>query len=162
MPIYQVKNQWGGSSAPWHEAGRWTFGDRSEQNVVAINVKSDDDGETLNGTMTYKGEGPIGFRASRYINNVYRIENQWGGDSAPWHPGNYPWELGDRDNTQHLVAIDVKSEDGGQTLNGTITYKGEGPIGFQGVWVEAGIHIYEVYEENEDATDIQTRGTAAL
>ena len=62
MNLYKVENQWGGSSAPWHPGGDWVIGGRSDQNVVALNIKSDDDGKTLNGTMTYIGEGPIGFK----------------------------------------------------------------------------------------------------
>jgi hypothetical protein len=30
--------------------------------VVALNVASNDGGATLNGTNTYAGEGPIGFK----------------------------------------------------------------------------------------------------
>ncbi|MDF5707298.1 MAG: hypothetical protein PUP90_06355 [Nostoc sp. S4] len=147
MALYQVENQWGGSSAPWNEGGSWEIGGRSEQNVVAIDVKSDDEGQTLNGTMTYSGEGPIGFRAKRSGSNGYTVENQWGGDSAPWHDGGI-WVLGGRSD-QNVVAIDVKSDDDGQTLNGTMTYKGEGPIGFKGV-------------RTEGSADIKTRGTAML
>ncbi|MCL2934155.1 MAG: GDYXXLXY domain-containing protein [Trichodesmium sp. MAG_R03] len=81
--LYKVENQWGGYSAPWHPGGDWVIGGRSNQNVVAIDVKSDDGGETLNGTMTYIGEGPIGFRATRTgKNNNYTVENQWGGSSV--------------------------------------------------------------------------------
>ncbi|MEH2005856.1 lectin OAA family protein [Nostoc sp.] len=131
MAQYQVENQWGGSSAPWNEGGTWEIGSRSDQNVVVIDVKSNDQGQTLNGTITYNGEGPIGFRGQRSGSNGYTVENQWGGDSAPWHDGG-TWVLGSRSD-QNVVAIDVKSDDDGQTLNGTITYKGEGPIGFKGV-----------------------------
>ncbi|WP_026795545.1 MULTISPECIES: hypothetical protein [Planktothrix] len=130
MALYNVENQWGGSSAPWNEGGQWEIGSRSDQNVVAINVESGDDGQTLNGTITYAGEGPIGFRATLLGNNSYEVENQWGGDSAPWHSGGN-WILGSREN-QNVVAINVESGDDGQTLNGTITYAGEGPIGFKG------------------------------
>ena len=59
---HQVENQWGGNDAPWHDGGQWIIGGRSGQNVVELNVKSDDGGNTLNGTMTYEGEGPIGFK----------------------------------------------------------------------------------------------------
>ncbi|WP_017741293.1 effector-associated domain EAD1-containing protein [Scytonema hofmannii] len=128
---YQVTNQWGGSSAPWQDAGTWVIGSRTDQQVVAIEVKSNDGGQTLNGTMTYSDEGPIGFRATRFgSNNDYKVENQWGGDAAPWNDGGI-WVIGSRTN-QQVVAIDVKSNDGGQTLNGTITYSGEGPISFNG------------------------------
>ncbi|NTV99985.1 MAG: hypothetical protein HGA19_01630, partial [Oscillochloris sp.] len=57
----------------------------------------------------------------------YAVENQWGGEEAPWHPGG-TWEIGSRDN-QLVINLDLSSTDGGETLNGTITYVGEGPIG---------------------------------
>ena len=139
--LYQVQNQWGGSSAPWNEGGKWVIGGRTNQNVIALNIKSEDGGQTLKGTMTYKGEGPIGFRATLSGSNNYTVENQWGGDSAPWHPGG-TWVLGYRAG-QNVVAIDVASNDGGQSLNGTMTYKGEGPIGFQATMTEGGSYTVE-------------------
>ncbi|MBD2472146.1 lectin ESA-2 [Nostoc sp. FACHB-145] len=126
--LYIVENQWGGSSAPWNPGGAWIIGARSNQRVVALNATSNDNGKTLNGTMTYAGEGPIGFRATLTGSNTYNVENQWGGSSAQWNPGG-TWILGSRDN-QNVVAIDIKSNDG-NNLTGTITYAGEGPIGFK-------------------------------
>ncbi len=126
---YAVENQWGGSSAPWHPGGTWVLGGRDNQRVVAIQISSKDGGKTLTGTMTYNGEGPIGFRATSTGNNNYTVENQWGGNSAPWHPGG-TWVIGGRSN-QAVVALDVKSTDQGKSLNGTMTYNGEGPIGFK-------------------------------
>lgn len=134
MTLYQVENQWGGSSAPWNEGGKWVIGGRSNQNVVAMDVKSDDGGKTLNGTMTYAGEGPIGFRATQEGSNNYIVENQWGGSSAPWHEGG-KWVLGYRAN-QNVVEIKIQSDDGGKTHNGTMTYAGEGPIGFKGTMAD--------------------------
>ncbi len=130
---YQVRNHWGGSYYPWHDGGTWVIGSRIDQYVVAINVKSNDDGQTLNGTITYSGEGPIGFRATRSGSNDYKVQNQWGGSYAPWRDGG-TWVIGSRTD-QHVVVIDVLSDDGGQTLNGTITYYREGPIGFKGQMV---------------------------
>ena len=129
MAIYQVQNQWGGSSAPWHAGGTFVLGAREGQNVVAINIKSGDGGRTFTGTMTYAGEGPIGFKAKQIAGNNYEVANQWGGDSAPWHPGGY-WIIGGREG-QNVVALDVKLE-GTANLEGTMTYAGEGPIGFKG------------------------------
>lgn len=128
---YTVVNQWGGSSAPWNPGGTWVLGGRSNQSVVAIQVNSPDGGQTLMGTMTYNGEGPIGFRAKATGNNKYVVENQWGGATAPWQPGG-TWVIGSR-NGQAVVALDVRSADQGKSLNGTTTYKGEGPIGFKGM-----------------------------
>jgi hypothetical protein len=142
MANYEVENQWGGTSAPWHPGGTWTLGARNNQNVVAISISSQDGGKTLTGTMTYSGEGPIGFRAKLISKNTYTVENQWGGDSAPWHPGG-TWVIGARDE-QRVVQLNVSSSDNGTTLNGDMTYDGEGPIGFKAVLVTVAINSYHV------------------
>jgi hypothetical protein len=139
--LQHVQNQWGGSSAPWHDGGVWIIGGRSGQPVVALNVSSNDNGKTLVGTMTYKGEGPIGFRASLTQTDTYVVENQWGGSSAPWHPGG-TWLIGCRAN-QNVVAINITSGDNGLTLNGTMTYAGEGPIGFKSEGIDGGVYDVE-------------------
>lgn len=126
---YSVENQWGGSSAPWHPAGIWNLGARENQKVVALDIQSNDQGKTFIGTMTYQGEGPIGFSATRLQGNSYSVKNQWGGASAPWHPGG-TWTLGGRED-QRIVKLSFSSEDSGETLSGTLTYQGEGPIGFR-------------------------------
>lgn len=129
MTQYLVENQWGGSSAPWNPGGLWSLGARFNQNVVAIDVSSNDGGKTLTGTITYHGEGPIGFKGELTTNNTYAVSNQWGGSTAPWNPGGV-WIIGARSN-QNVVALKVTSGDGGKTLTGTMTYNGEGPIGFK-------------------------------
>ncbi|KVD70613.1 lectin ESA-2 [Burkholderia sp. ABCPW 14] len=139
--LQHVQNQWGGSSAPWHEGGMWVLGCRSGQNVVALSIKSGDSGRTLTGTMTYAGEGPIGFRATLTQSNTYAVENQWGGSSAPWHPGG-TWIIGCRVN-QNVVALDIESGDQGATLAGTMTYAGEGPIGFKSQQADGGVYAVE-------------------
>ncbi|MCW5842218.1 MAG: PD40 domain-containing protein [Caldilinea sp.] len=127
--LYNVENQWGGDDAPWNPGGVWVIGGRADQRVVALTASSFDGGENLVGTMTYAGEGPIGFRAFRTAQNTYEVENQWGGDDAPWNPGG-TWVLGGRDE-QSVVDIAIASEDDGSTLAGVMTYDGEGPIGFR-------------------------------
>ncbi|AFY43382.1 hypothetical protein [Nostoc sp. PCC 7107] len=139
--LYIAQNQWGGSSAPWNPGGAWVIGARSNQRVVALKVTSSDNGKTLNGTMTYAGEGPIGFRGTLTTSDTYKVENQWGGSSAPWNPGGN-WILGCRGN-QNVVAIDITSNDGGNTLNGTITYAGEGPIGFKSAAANGSVYTVE-------------------
>jgi hypothetical protein len=128
MANYQVDNQWGGPSAPWVPGGQWQLGDRSSQYVTEINITSNDDGNTFEGTMTYSGEEPIGFRATNQDGNVYSVENQWGGTSAPWNPGG-EWVIGARDN-QKVIQLSAIA-DGSQNLNGTMTYQGEQSIGFK-------------------------------
>jgi WD40 repeat protein len=126
---YVVESQWGGADAAWNPGGVWVIGGRPEQRVVALNATSSDGGQTLAGTMTYAGEGPIGFRATMTAPNTYAVENQWGGTDASWNPDGV-WVLGGRDG-QNVVDINITSEDGGSTLVGVITYDGEGPIGFR-------------------------------
>ena len=139
--LYHVENQWGGSAAPWHEGGMWVIGARSTQKVVAVNITSADNGNTFTGTMVYAGEGPIGFKASMTQPNVYTVQNQWGGNTAPWHPGG-TWLLGARGN-QRVVAVNVNSNDGGTTLTGTMVYAGEGPIGFRSSRTDGGVVTVE-------------------
>lgn len=127
----EVENQWGGDSAPWHNGGEWLLGSRADQNLVATNINSSDGGQTFTGDITYAGEGPIGFKATRIAQNVYHTENQWGGDSAPWHDSGY-WVIGARDN-QNAISVEVSSNDGGANLGGYMTYVNEGHIGFKGV-----------------------------
>ncbi|MCP3097298.1 lectin ESA-2 [Myxococcus sp. K15C18031901] len=141
MSTYSVQNQWGGSSASWNPGGMWVIGNRPTQNVIALNVTSSDGGKTLTGTMTYAGEKPIGFRGTLTGANNYQVENQWGGSSAPWNPGG-TFLLGYRVG-QNVIAIDVTSSDGGQSLVGTMTYSGEKPIGFKSELVHGGPYSVE-------------------
>lgn len=133
MAGYQVENQWGGDSAPWHEGGTWELGGRADQKVVAVDIKSDDSGQNLKGTITYSGEGAISFWAQQAESNEYVAGVQWGGDTAEWYEDDI-WVIGSRED-QKVVAMNVQSTDGGQTLLGTITYNGESAIGFKGVEV---------------------------
>jgi hypothetical protein len=130
MSLYQVQNQWGGQSAAWNPGGLWAIGSRANQSVIALKLTSPDGGKTLTGTMTYSGEQAIGVQAVQSSTNSYTVQNQWGGTSAPWQPGGQ-WILGARKG-QGVIAVDVTSSDGGKTLSGTMTYAGEGPIGFRG------------------------------
>ncbi len=131
MAIFQVQNQWGGSTAPWHPGGNWIIGGRDGQNVVQLKVESVSGSADLEGTMTYAGEGPIGFKGKETPGSSYSVENQWGGSTAPWHQGG-TFVLGAREN-QNPIAYDIESKDGGKTFTGTMTYAGEGPIGFRAV-----------------------------
>ena len=76
MGFYRVKNQWGGSAAPWRQGGQWVIGSRPKQDVIALNSKSNDGGKTLKGSMTYKGEGPIGFLATKESQEIGGVFNQ--------------------------------------------------------------------------------------
>jgi len=135
--LHHVQNQWGGPSGAWNEGGMWVIGCRSGQNVVALNISSADGGKTFTGGMKYAGEGQIGFKATLTQNNTYVVENQWGGDTAPWHPGG-TWVIGCRVG-QGVVAVNAESGDGGNTFSGSMTYSGEGPIGFKSELADGGV-----------------------
>jgi hypothetical protein len=131
MTNYSVENQWGGNNAPWNLGGTFVLGSRENQNPISFNLSSDDGGKTFTGTMTYENEGPIGVKATQTVGNNYSVQNQWGGSSAPWNDA-APWIIGARDN-QRVVKLECSTQngDGGKTLSGTMTYSGEGPIGFK-------------------------------
>ncbi|MCC6457216.1 MAG: hypothetical protein IT328_19835 [Caldilineaceae bacterium] len=147
---YVVENQWGGADTPWSDGGMWVIGGRQDQHVVALDITSTDDGQTLVGTVAYAGEGQIGFRAAKTEQNTYLVENQWGGADAPWNPGGI-WVLGTRED-QSIVALSISSEDDGNTLNGTMTYVGEGTIGFRAILQPAST-LDESDAANENTSD---------
>ena len=126
---YNVQNQWGGSSAPWHQGGTWIIGSRLTKRVIKVSATSSDNGNSLSGTMQYQGEGPIGFKAIRTSGNSWNVQNQWGGNSAPWNPAG-TWIIGGRP-TQPVVSLKIESRDNGVSFSGNMAYKGEGLIGFR-------------------------------
>ncbi|NHZ89904.1 lectin ESA-2 [Massilia sp. CCM 8733] len=137
---YVVENQWEGNAAPWQPGGTWVIGCRVGQGVVALNAESSDGGNTLTGSMTYSGEGPIGFKSALVDGGVFAVENQWGGSSAPWHQGG-AWVIGGRD--QGVAAVQISSADNGKTLTGSMSYVGEGPIGFRATAVVGNNYVVE-------------------
>lgn len=126
---YQVENRWGGEGAPWHDAGLFLLGARDGQNAVEFDLNGAD-GTSLDGTMKYAGEGPIGVKATKTTGETFNATNQWGGTDAPWHQGGQ-WVLGCRPE-QAVTALEISSPDNGLTLVGTMNYINEGPIGFRG------------------------------
>ena len=128
MSVFQVENQWGGTSEPWHQGNTWIIGGRKDQAVVAVDIKSKDNGRTFTGTMTYKGEGKISLKAEHKYANVYDVKVQWGGSSEPWHEDG-SWIIGGRNN-QRCIQLNVTASND-NNLSGDMTYEGEGPIGFK-------------------------------
>ena len=68
-----VENQWGGSHAAWNPAGTWVIGWRPSQPIHAVDISSSDNGQSYSGSITYVGEGPIGFKATRVTGNSYTV-----------------------------------------------------------------------------------------
>ena len=95
-------------------------------NVIAIDIKSDDGGSALFGTMKFANEGSISFYGKLHEDNGgdnIAVQNKFGGK---WQPAGR-WVIGGR-NDRHVVAFDVHSSDNGKSLNGTMTYADEGEI----------------------------------
>lgn len=106
----------------------WVIGDRLQQRVVYLEGRSNDDGQTLQGIMTYAGENDsIKFEARQADLNQYIVINALGGGGQ--------WVIGDRSD-QQVVALNLTSSDAGKTLNGTVQYRDDSLIAFQGVLVE--------------------------
>jgi len=115
---YAITNQWGGESAPWHEAGTWIVGGRQAQSVVSLDICSKDGGETLSGWMTYAREGPIRFKATRN-----------GGQLASGPPK--PLEQGPRVSTLTLPPDQIISPNAfSATLGRAILQEGEDQMRF--------------------------------
>lgn len=133
----------------WHEDGIWVIGSRDNQNVVGVKIQSTDNGQSFTGAITYKGEGPISFKAKHTSGNSYTAQVQWGGGSSPWHDDG-TWVIGGR-NDQRAVNVDINSTDGGVNYTGSITYNdGKGSLGFKAEKVtgaNAGKFIDKVKEE---------------
>jgi hypothetical protein len=126
---YNVENQWGGPFAPWNNGGVWVIGGRVDQRVEKLDIVSSDDGLTLEGIIQYVNEGPIGFKASNKVDNEWKVKEQSGSNSAAWRNGG-TFVLGARAN-QPVVKLNIFSTDNGVMFAGTMTYRGEGPIGFR-------------------------------
>lgn len=124
-----AQNQWGGNAAPWHPGGIFILGSRQKQNPISFKLTSADGGKTFTGTMTYENEGPIGVKATMAEGNSFKVQNQWGGSTAKWNDA-AGWIIGCR-GTQLVTQLECTSNDGGKTLTGSMTYAGEGPIGFK-------------------------------
>lgn len=125
-----------------HPAGRWVIAGREDRHVIAFNIRSNDNGRSLNGTITYAGEGEIRVRSKRGNGVVYDVNNQHDGDL--FQDG--AWVLGARsDKHQYVVAIDIASKDEGRTFGGTVTYVGEGPVRFRATQVVNNSYRAEVY-----------------
>lgn len=127
--LIQVSCQPGTNTSRWIETGVWVVGNRKDQKVTDLDIRSCDGGSTLCGWMRYAGEGPIRFKAKRLCGNTYAVENQWGKPSEKWNPAGM-WLLGGRTD-RYLTELKIKSADEGRTYTGTATYRGESPMRFR-------------------------------
>ena len=128
---YDVTNTWG-KTGTQHPGGTFTMGCNKSAALIKLDVSSTDNGQTLTGTAQYQGNGSIGIKFT-YNNdssapNAYDCTVTYGGVSYP----RWTWVLGDRGADQLPVAFNISNGGEGTTLTGTMTYNGEGHIGFSG------------------------------
>lgn len=114
------------SNCQWEDSGTWILG--ANESPIEIRFASGDGAKTLMGQVkfTQKG-GMLGLRAVRVDGNNYSVLTKRGNDD--WVKDG-DWVIGGRNN-HAVIKADAKSNDGGQTLIGMITYAGEGPVHFK-------------------------------
>jgi len=128
---YQVQLQWGDAGAPWHPAGALLLGERAGQPIDELLLSSTDQGKTLTGQVRYLGEtSPLGITARQGSAGMYQVIFV-PGSTTPEPPAPEEWWFGTRSEL-NLVAMAVRSSDGGRSLIGEVTFAGEGPVGFWG------------------------------
>ena len=120
MNTYHVENQWGAIARPGTMRACSSLVPATDKTPSPSTSSQRTAGTSFTGTMTYAGEGPIGFLGQPRRRPGLQRQNQWGGKSAPWHEGGQ-WVLGCRAK-QAVVGVNVMSNDGGKSLAGRMTY----------------------------------------
>lgn len=134
--LYRVFHQQGDESAPWHDGGIFKIGDRLGQPVVALDFKFPADKATGSGQVTYQGQSPVGFTATRYGDNQNHYAIKFTQSADPFPDGD--WQIGAHES-QSVVALRIKVAEnselgvGDQKLVGSITYDGGPELRFRGV-----------------------------
>lgn len=95
-------------------------------NVIAIDIKSENGGKSLFGTMSYSEGDPIAIFSELHATNGagnVAVENQL---DKVWEPAGR-WVIGGR-RRQNVISLELTSSDNGKTLDGTMAYDGENEI----------------------------------
>ncbi|WP_412061793.1 hypothetical protein [Rubrivirga sp. IMCC45206] len=146
--LYRVEHQADGDGR-WREGGSWVMGTRSGERLTALSGSSDDGGFTLEGLWSYGSDDLTAFRATMTAHNTYEVEAQIGGEDGPWQPAG-TWLLGARVE-HHVVALDLTSEDGGETLAGTCRYEDEPQFTVRCQTADGGVYAV-TSDDNETPT----------
>ena len=115
----------------------------SGESVLAFTFDSEDEGETLSGTVTYVEGKPITFKATRIRQNWYDVEIEVDPSASKWDSVNQ-WQLGTRED-KNIEAMDITYSDKEGAFTGTITYVGEEPNQLAGTIEKVGL-LYTVEE----------------
>lgn len=116
------------SNCQWEEGGTWILGANESPIEIRFSSGKQNGGKNLMGQVkfTQKG-GMLGLRADRINGNKFAVQTKKGNED--WKSDG-EWVIGGR-NDHAVINADAKSNDGGQTLIGMITYAGEGPVHFK-------------------------------
>ncbi|MEM7111111.1 MAG: hypothetical protein AAF614_01675 [Chloroflexota bacterium] len=132
ISLYRVQNRWGDEGAPWHEAGIFKIGSVSGNPVTSLNLTLENDSKNLTGQVRHDGDYNLHTITAipQEQQNLYKIDIQ-----KNKSPITDSWWLGSRE-TQPLVALDVRSDDNGDTLIGEMRYAAEPSIAVKMVWLK--------------------------
>ncbi len=84
MTVYNVKNQWGGPTAPWRDGGTWSMGGLDGQFISLLQLISTDIGISLTGKIAFDGGEAVDCRAEEVDTNRYRVQACWSGVGGEW------------------------------------------------------------------------------
>ncbi|MEM8862423.1 MAG: AbfB domain-containing protein, partial [Chloroflexota bacterium] len=131
---------WGEVDGKSVDYGSFELGEIVSKSLVRLILSADANkaagNNKLVGKVSYAGEGILGLEATQKDGNIYSVEHtlnnsQLRDQILPLYP-NGDWVFGARKDKK-LIAIDIKSADGGQTFSGTFQYEGEEPVSVKGV-----------------------------
>ena len=126
--IYHVETKPSHESVSWDYEGMFEIGGREGQPVKIFKATSTD-GKILIGNVTYINVKSVDFNATLSHDNVYKADFK-NAKAIDWLPDG-TWKLGTA--TKRIVAIDIRSEDGGYSFNGRMQYEGgNGPLVVRG------------------------------
>lgn len=131
---YSIENHWGKDTAPWHFGGVWVLSSRINQKVRAIDIISEDDGESFSGSIQYSGEEMKFLKAKRILGNNYEVYNKCGSGTSSWYRCG-DMIIGGRDN-QRVIKLEFNSDNKGNDLYGNMIYEDESTIGFRASLIE--------------------------
>ncbi|MCB0047014.1 MAG: hypothetical protein KDD92_16440 [Caldilineaceae bacterium] len=131
---HQISSPGGDPETARYDRGFFKIGfdDGPEMQIVALDLSSSDQGETLSGTVRFEGRGEEPLIAKHGNENVYDIYLQ--PKDIPIDESkkrNGQWQLGVRKH-QRVTSLAVSISAQGE-LSGTIAYIGEEPVIIQGL-----------------------------
>ncbi|MEM7010005.1 MAG: hypothetical protein AAF585_00855 [Verrucomicrobiota bacterium] len=142
--VYRVTQREGGFLGAWDPAGTWVIGDCVGNQISNLDLKFDDELQTLAGTISYSQGGQMGFRvAGNEFENpgyetsavdaqwrTFRIQQRQQFSELPWEDVG-EWVIGGL-STARLVQLEVYTDNPEGHLQGSLCYNQQATINFRG------------------------------